>query len=98
MPPRRQTGCARTTDTRAAGAHQSSMTTSAPVATPISLLHRIRGEFLEMPGLHLTLAQAARLWQLDRDTCDAALRALIETGFLRQTARGMFQRVDGSDG
>ena len=28
-------------------------------------LHRIRGEFREMPGLKLTIAQAARLWQLD---------------------------------
>ncbi len=74
------------------------MTITAPVAAPTMLLHRIRGEFLEMPGLHLTLPQAARLWHLDAVTCDAALRALIDTGFLRQTARGAFRRADGSDG
>ena len=30
-----------------------------------AVLQRIRGEFREMPGLKLTIAQAARLWQLD---------------------------------
>lgn len=67
------------------------MTTGARACAQTLLLHRIRGEFLEMPGLHLTLPQAARLWHLDADTCDRALRALIADGFLRQTARGSFQ-------
>ena len=29
------------------------------------LLARVRGEFLEMPGLQLAAAQAARLWDVD---------------------------------
>jgi hypothetical protein len=76
------------------------MTISAPAARaalPTTLLQRIRGEFLEMPGLHLTLRQAARLWHLDLDTCDLALRALIADGFLRQTTRGSFQLMAGAD-
>jgi hypothetical protein len=56
-----------------------------------ALLHRIRGEFREMPGLTLTLRQAARLWSLDPVTCDTALRILVEERFLDQTRRGAFQ-------
>jgi len=42
----------------------------------------IQAEYLKMPGLCLTLAQAARLWNVDRDTCVRALASLIDTGFL----------------
>jgi hypothetical protein len=31
---------------------------------PTTLLVRVRSEFLEMPGLRLTIHQAARLWSL----------------------------------
>ena len=34
-----------------------------------ALVERARGEFLEMPGLRLTIPQAARLWGLDTDSC-----------------------------
>jgi Fic family protein len=59
------------------------------------LVHRIRGEFLEMPGLRLTLAQACRLWQLDDATCEAALNVLIEQHFLRKSGRGYVVSVSG---
>jgi hypothetical protein len=39
------------------------------------VLRRVQGEFLEMPGLRLTEAQARRLWGLDTAACDALLRA-----------------------
>ena len=58
------------------------------------LLGRIRGEYLEMPGLHLTLAQAQRLWGLDRAVCEKALEALEESHFLRRTMRGAFIRTE----
>ena len=51
---------------------------------------RIRAEYLEMPGLCLTLAQAQRLWSLDRRTCETALNALVASRFLRRTDRGLF--------
>src|SRR5256885_1886520 len=35
-----------------------------------SLDARVRGEYREMPGLHLTCAQACRLWQLDAIECE----------------------------
>jgi len=47
------------------------------------LLTRIRSEFLEMPGLRLTSAQAARLWAVDRRTSDWVLDGLTNAGFLR---------------
>ena len=47
------------------------------------LLTRIRGEFLEMPGLRLTSAQAARLWSVDRRTSEWILDGLTTAGFLR---------------
>jgi hypothetical protein len=58
------------------------------------LLRRVRGEYLEMPGLRLTPIQAQRLWSLDRSTCEWVLNALVETNFLVQTRDGSFARCD----
>jgi hypothetical protein len=58
-----------------------------------SLAERIRGEFREMPGLKLTLAQAGRLWSLDADTCRRVLLELVETGFLSEAPDGAFSRA-----
>jgi hypothetical protein len=58
-----------------------------------SLLALIRAEFLEMPGLQLTLRQAARLWNLDLLVCDVALRVLADEHFLDRTKRGAFRRA-----
>jgi hypothetical protein len=48
----------------------------------LRLIQRARAEFNEMPGLRLTVAQAARLWALDPGTAAAMLAALVGTGFL----------------
>ena len=58
------------------------------------VLQRIQGEFVEMPGLCLTAAQAQRLWGLDRDVCDALLGALVDAKFLFRTRDGAFVRLD----
>ena len=42
----------------------------------------IRAEYQEMPGLCLTVAQAARLWNVGRDECLQTLDALTRAGFL----------------
>src|SRR5437016_1950584 len=55
---------------------------SEPNRTSEEVLRRVQGEFLEMPGLRLTVAQARRLWGLDAASCDALLAALIDSGFL----------------
>ena len=59
------------------------------------VLQRIQGEFVEMPGLCLTAAQAQRLWNLDRDFCEKLLDALVDAKFLVQRRDGSFSRVDG---
>jgi hypothetical protein len=58
-----------------------------------SLALRIRREYEEMPGLHLTLQQACRLWGLGPDMCAALLEALVQEGFLVRTRRGAFART-----
>jgi hypothetical protein len=58
------------------------------------LVHRVRNEFIEMPGLQLTLPQAARLWGLDHDASRLVIAALVEGDFLRWTPRGTVIRVD----
>jgi hypothetical protein len=70
------------------------MSASAVETTgPTDPLQRIRGEFLEMPGLRLTARQAQRLWGLDAPGCAALLEALVATGFLKRTRDGAFVRA-----
>ena len=57
-------------------------------------LRRVQGEYIEMPGLRLTPAQAQRLWGLDRAACDELLGALVDAKFLCRTRDGAFVRVD----
>jgi hypothetical protein len=59
------------------------------------VVRRVRGEFLEMPGLRLTPQQARRLWRLDDNACNAVLNALVEARFLARTRDGAFVRDDG---
>ena len=57
------------------------------------LVERIRGEFNEMPGLQLTLAQAAKLWGMDQAACRTVVEALVDAAFLRWTSAGMIVRA-----
>ncbi len=42
-------------------------------------------DYLEMPGLRLTEAQAARLWSFDIALCRAVLTTLVNAKFLART-------------
>ena len=57
-----------------------------------TLEERIRGEFLEMPGLRLTPQQASRLWAVDRVTSERVLDRLTSVGFLSRTNGGAYLR------
>jgi hypothetical protein len=57
------------------------------------LVSRIRSEFLEMPGLRLTVTQASRLWGLQENDCRRVIDALICASFLRWTPSGSVARV-----
>ena len=56
----------------------------APARITNQLLCRIRSEYLEMPGLCLTLKQAQRLWGLEEQTCREAMQLLVDTKFLHR--------------
>ena len=51
------------------------------------VVDRVRSEFIEMPGMELTMAQATRLWNLGADDCRHVLDSLVDVGFLRWTPR-----------
>lgn len=57
-------------------------------------LRRIKSEFVEMPGLRLTSAQAQRLWGLEAPFCDAILGALVDARFLLRTGDDVYLRID----
>ena len=69
------------------------MTDDADVEATEQLLRRIRGEYMEMPGLRLTAAQARRLLGLDEQSCANLLKFLVEAKFLHQTGDGRFARM-----
>jgi hypothetical protein len=57
------------------------------------MLRRVRAEFLEMPGLRLTFAQAMRLWGLSENDCQRVIDALIAVCFLQKTPTGEVVRA-----
>ena len=67
---------------------------AAPRVVPTDdLLMRVMSEFDAMPSLRLTLAQAMRLWGLDRPMCEAVLHTLVEAEFLERDCRGQFLKT-----
>ena len=62
-------------------------------AAILKLVELVRAEYAEMPGLSVTLAQAQRLWAVDRKTCEEVLSRLVEEGLLRITTKGRFVRL-----
>jgi hypothetical protein len=67
---------------------------SRSVAKFEPLLCRIKGEFLEMPGLRLTGVQAARLLGIEFAPCRLLLDRLVAEGFLSHGSRGHYVRAD----
>lgn len=56
-------------------------------------IERLRAEFLEMPGLRLTLTQIHRFCGLERSACSAALDTLVNERFLCVNADGTYARL-----
>jgi hypothetical protein len=57
------------------------------------VVDRVRAEFVEIPGLELTVPQATRLWGLGMDDCLFVIDALVDAGFLQWTARRTIVRI-----
>lgn len=53
---------------------------------------RVSAEFLEMPGLSLTILQACRLFGLHQAECQSLLTRLVDQGFLARTPEGHYIR------
>ena len=61
------------------------------------LLKRIRAEYMEMPGLRVTIAQGQRLFGLEWTLCQTVFNALVDERFLRVNAQGMYVRATDGD-
>src|SRR5438093_7064912 len=72
------------------GSERSATGKRSVMATHEQLLDRIRGEYVEMPGLRLTFPQACRLWHVDPQTCQTVLRDLVAERFLHQAQDGAY--------
>lgn len=51
---------------------------------------RVRAEYLEMPGMRLTMRQVQRLCGLEPALCQTVLDSLVEAKFLCLNADGMY--------
>jgi two-component system cell cycle response regulator DivK len=60
-------------------------------AEHLTLSQRIRANYVDLPGLSLTVRQAARLWSFDEPVCQRVLDTLTTEGFLIQ-AEGQYRR------
>jgi len=50
----------------------------------------IQMDYMEMPGLRVTVQQGRRLWTLPLEVCQAALDTLAAAGFLARTEDGTY--------
>jgi hypothetical protein len=66
---------------------------ASPAGGERDLWRRVCHDYLEMPGLRLTLAQAARLWSIDAVQCRHVLNRLVDEAFLR-CEEGLYMRAD----
>ena len=63
-----------------------------PIVAGDALMNRALHDFDEMPTLRLTTAQAMRLWDLDRPTCQKMLDTLVEVHLLEMDVAGRYGR------
>jgi hypothetical protein len=54
---------------------------------------RLRAEYLEMPGMQLTPAQAQRLCGIGPDACGTVLSEMVDAGFLYVRQDGTYARI-----
>jgi hypothetical protein len=80
-------------------AKRKTLASSAATVVPHeAVLDRMRGEFLEMPGLRLTREQAQRLCGVDQALCQQVLDTLVDASFLCVKPNGAYaRRTDGAD-
>jgi len=67
-----------------------SLDSSEPIRS--GLVQRIQAEYMEMPGLKLTLPQAVRLFGVNTHESQRVLSELIACGYLRRDQNGAYRR------
>jgi DNA-binding IclR family transcriptional regulator len=60
--------------------------------TTQTVLERVRAEYLEMPGMRLTIQQVQRLCGIEPIQCRTVLDGLVEAEFLSVTPDGRYTR------
>ena len=59
----------------------------------LTMARRVRLEYERMPGLALTIPQAARLLRLDPDEIEHVMAALVDAEYLRLGRSGFVRRL-----
>jgi hypothetical protein len=73
------------------------MSTDVDMRTTFDRLKaRVKGEYVEMPGLRLSIDEASRLWNLEMGVSDTILRELADRGFLTLGADARYRRPTDS--
>jgi hypothetical protein len=57
------------------------------------VLERLRGEYLEMPGMKLTIEQVQRLCGSEQTMCKLVLEALVKANYLCLKSDGTYVRL-----
>ena len=57
------------------------------------VVKRLRAEYLQLPGLRLTVEQVQRLCGIERMMCQSVLDALVDAKFLCMKPDGTYTRV-----
>jgi hypothetical protein len=65
--------------------------------TTQDLLKRVRAEYLEMPGLRLTVQQGLRLWGIEQTLCRTVLDSMVDARFLCVKPDGTYARLADGD-
>jgi hypothetical protein len=84
---RRSTGCAFNANPVALNSEEHDL---------LTLRMRVAAEYREMPGLMLTVAQAARLFSIDLARCERVLTMLVERGVLATDGHAFAQADAGA--
>lgn len=61
--------------------------------TTQDVLARLRAEYLEMPGMRLTVEQVQRLCGIEQTLCQTVLDALVDAKFLCVKSSGAYARL-----
>jgi hypothetical protein len=65
-------------------------TSQAQASAQDGLRRRVEAEYLEMPGLKLTAAQASRLWAIDAAASARLLEEMVAAGVLYRARDGAY--------